>query len=44
MPITKTAKQLVDEAMLQVKTYTVQAVRARLGSPDVQKIIIQRAL
>lgn len=34
MPITKSAMQLVDEAMKEVKTYSVEAVRARMGSPD----------
>ncbi len=33
MPITKSAKQLVDEAMQEVKTYSVESVRARLGQP-----------
>ena len=41
MPITKTAKQLVDEAMQQVKTYSVEAVRARLSSPEVQIVDIR---
>ena len=34
MPITKSAMQLVDEAMKEVKTYSVDSVRARMGSPD----------
>ena len=31
MPITKGYRALVDEAMAQVKTYTVEQVRARVG-------------
>ncbi len=34
MPITKSAMQLVDEAMKEVKTYSVDSVRARMGSAD----------
>ena len=41
MPITKGHKQLVDEAMAQVKTYSVAEVRARLGAPDVQIVDIR---
>ena len=41
MPITTTAKQLVEEAMQQVKTYSVEAVRARLSSPNVQIVDIR---
>lgn len=41
MPITKGYKQLVDEAMAQVKTYSVAQVRARLGAPDVQIVDIR---
>jgi rhodanese-related sulfurtransferase len=41
MPITKGYKQLVDEAMAQVKTYSVAEVRARLGAPDVQIVDIR---
>ncbi|TAM47597.1 MAG: rhodanese-like domain-containing protein [Burkholderiaceae bacterium] len=41
MPITKGYKQLVDEAMAQVKTYSVAEVRARLGKPDVQIVDIR---
>ena len=41
MPITTTAQQLVDEAMLQVKTYGVAAVRALLDSPNVQIVDIR---
>ena len=41
MPITTTAQQLVDEAMQQVKTYGVAAVRALLDSPNVQIVDIR---
>jgi len=41
MPITKGYKQLVDEAMAEVKTYSVAEVRARLGTPDVQIVDIR---
>ena len=41
MPITKGYKQLVDEAMAQVKTYSVAEVRARLGASDVQIVDIR---
>ena len=41
MPITKGYKQLVDEAMAQVKTYSVPEVRARLGASDVQIVDIR---
>ena len=41
MPITKGHKQLVDEAMAEVKTYSVAEVRARLGAPDVQIVDIR---
>ena len=42
MPITKGYRQLVDEAMAQVKTYTVQEVRARLGTdPRLQLVDIR---
>lgn len=41
MPITKGYKQLVDEAMAQVKTYSVAEVRARLGAPGVQIVDIR---
>ena len=41
MPITTTAQQLVDEAMRQVKTYGVAAVRALLDSPNVQIVDIR---
>lgn len=41
MPITKGYRVLVDEAMAQVKTYSVQDVRARLGQPDLQVVDIR---
>ena len=41
MPITKGYRQLVDEAMAQVKTYTVEQVRSRLNDPGVQIVDIR---
>ena len=41
MPITKGYRALVDEAMAQVKTYSVQAVRERMGQPDLQIVDIR---
>jgi rhodanese-related sulfurtransferase len=41
MPITKGYRALVDEAMAQVKTYSVQEVRERLGQPGLQVIDIR---
>ena len=41
MTITKSARALVDEAMAQVKTYSVEDVRARLGDANVQVIDIR---
>ena len=41
MPITKGFRQLVDEAMAQVKTYSVDEVRARLQDPGVQIVDIR---
>jgi len=41
MPITKGIKVLVDEAMAQVKTYTVQEVQARLADPHLQIVDIR---
>ena len=35
MPITKGFQALVDEAMAQVTTYSVDEVRARLNDPNV---------
>ena len=36
MPITKGFRQLVDEAMEEVKTYTVEDVQARMSDPALQ--------
>jgi rhodanese-related sulfurtransferase len=41
MPITKGYRQLVDEAMAQVKTYSVDQTRARLGDPAMQIVDIR---
>ena len=41
MPITKGYRALVDEAMAQVKTYTVEQVRARMGHGDMQIVDIR---
>ena len=41
MAITKGFKVLVDEAMLEVKTYSVDEVRARLADPKVQIVDIR---
>ena len=41
MPITKGFRALVDEAMAQVKTYSVADVRARLDHPDLQVVDIR---
>jgi rhodanese-related sulfurtransferase len=41
MPITKGFRALVDEAMAQVKTYSVGDVRARLGQPGLQIVDIR---
>ena len=41
MPITKGFRQLVDEAMAQVTTYSVDQVRARLADPKVQIVDIR---
>ena len=41
MPITKGFKALVDEAMAQVTTHSVDAVRARLNDPAVQIVDIR---
>ena len=40
MPIIKGYRQLVDEAMAQVKTYTVEQVLAKLDGPSPQNIQI----
>jgi len=41
MPITKGFRALVDEAMAQVKTYSVAEVQARLTDPSVQIVDIR---
>ena len=41
MPITKGFRALVDEAMAQVTTYSVDEVRARLNDPKVQIVDIR---
>lgn len=41
MPITKGYRQLVDEAMAQVTTYTVAQVRERMGDPAMQIVDIR---
>ena len=41
MPITKGFRALVDEAMAQVKTYSVEDARAKLGDPAVQLVDIR---
>ena len=41
MPITKGFRALVDEAMAQVTTYSVEQVQARLADPSVQIVDIR---
>ncbi|MHB1198258.1 MAG: rhodanese-like domain-containing protein [Polaromonas sp.] len=41
MPITKGFRQLVDEAMAQIRTYSVAEVQARLADPTVQIVDIR---
>ena len=41
MPITKGFRQLVDEAMEEIKTYTVQDVQARMSEPALQIVDIR---
>ncbi|HYW56243.1 MAG TPA: rhodanese-like domain-containing protein [Polaromonas sp.] len=41
MPITKGFRALVDEAMAQVTTYSVDEVKARLNDPKVQLVDIR---
>ena len=41
MPITKSSRALVDEAMAQVTTYSVADVQARLQDPRVQIVDIR---
>ena len=41
MPITKSSKQLVDQAMAEVKTYSVAQAREKVGDPSVQMVDIR---
>jgi rhodanese-related sulfurtransferase len=41
MPITKGFRALVDEAMAQVKTYSVEEVKAKLANPNTQIVDIR---
>jgi rhodanese-related sulfurtransferase len=41
MPITVSSRQLVDQAMAQVRTYSVAEVRARLDDPSMQVVDIR---
>ena len=41
MPITKGFRALVDEAAAQVKTYSVEQIKARLGDPTLQLVDIR---
>ncbi|MEC5214208.1 rhodanese-related sulfurtransferase [Polaromonas sp. CG_9.5] len=41
MPITKGFRQLVDEAMEEIKTYTVEDVKARMTDPALQIVDIR---
>ncbi len=41
MPITKGFRQLVDEAMEEIKTYAVEDVKARLADPAMQIVDIR---
>jgi rhodanese-related sulfurtransferase len=41
MPITRGFRVLVDEAMAQVRTYSVQQVQQRLGEPGLQIVDIR---
>lgn len=41
MPITKGFRALVDEAMAQVKTYSVEEAKARMNDPNVQIVDIR---
>lgn len=43
MPITQGFQALVDEAMEEIKTYSVESVRARLNDPNVQIVDIRDA-
>jgi rhodanese-related sulfurtransferase len=41
MPITKGFRALVDEASAQIRTYTVEQVKSRLGAADLQIVDIR---
>ena len=41
MPITTSSKQLVDQAMAEVKTYSVAQAREKVGDPAVQMVDIR---
>lgn len=41
MPITTSSKQLVDQAMAEVKTYSVAQAREKVGDPSVQIVDIR---
>ena len=41
MPITKSSKQLVDQAMAEVKTYSVAQAREKVGDSSVQMVDIR---
>ena len=41
MPITTSSKQLVDQAMAEVKTYSVAQAREKVGDPSVQMVDIR---
>ena len=41
MPITTSSKQLVDQAMAEVKTYSVEEAREKVGDPAVQIVDIR---
>lgn len=41
MPMKKGYKALVDEAMAQVKTYSVEEAKAKFGAPDVQFVDVR---
>jgi rhodanese-related sulfurtransferase len=43
MPLKKGYKALVDEAMAQVRTYSVEQAQAKLGDPNVQFIDVRDA-
>ena len=41
MPITTSSKKLVDQAMAEVKTYSVAQAREKVGDPSVQMVDIR---